>query len=364
MGRHITSILAKDELLAQVAWLIQEAFNYYLVEIGLIEGDELVYKARTGRDQDSPFEKFRLKVGQEGITGWVAATGEPLVVPNVSQESRYVRVTATKTRSELAVPIRAKDKVTGVLNVESDRVDAFDQSDLVVLQSLAHQTGAAIENARLYEQAQQLAVVEERNRLARELHDAVTQTLFSASLIAETLPALWESDQEEGRRLLGELRQLSRGALAEMRTLLLELRPAALLEASLGDLVRQLCEAVTGRTGTPVTVTIDGQRALPDDVHVALYRIAQEALNNVVKHARASEVAVSMRCASPAGGDETGPSVELQVSDNGVGFDSSDVEPGELGLGIMHERAQHIGATLMMESQPGRGTQVTVLWKG
>jgi GAF domain-containing protein/HAMP domain-containing protein len=364
MGRRITSILAEDELLVQIARLIQEAFNYYLVEIGLIEGEELVYKARAGRDRDSSFESFRLMVGQEGVTGWVAATGEPLLIRDVSQEPRYVRVTATETRSELAMPIKAKDKVTAVLNVESDRLNAFDDIDLVVLQSLAHQTGAAIENARLYEQAQQLAVVEERQRLARELHDAVTQTLFSASLIAETLPALWAIDEEEGRQLLRELQQLSRGALAEMRSLLLELRPAALLEAPLGDLLRQLSDAVTGRIGIAVTVTVEGQCAFPDDVHVALYRITQEALNNVVKHARASEAAVSLRCSSTVGEYGAGRSVELRVSDDGIGFDPGDVEPGELGLGIMHERAQSIGASLRIESQPSHGTQVTALWEG
>jgi len=286
VGHQVTSILAVDELMAQMTRLIKEAFDYYHVGIGLIEGDEVVYKVGAGvvwDDSRFAFEPSRLKVGQEGITGWVAATGEPLLVQDVSQDPRYVWMRGSKSRSELAVPIKAKGQIIGVLDVQSDRPDAFDESDLVVLQSLAHQAAIAIENARLYEQAQQLAVMEERSRLARELHDAVTQTLFSASLIAETLPALWESDQDEGRQLLQELRKLSRGAMAEMRTLLLELRPTALAEASLDDLLRQLGEAVTGRTGVPVTMTVEGRCALPEDVHVALYRIAQEALNNVAK---------------------------------------------------------------------------------
>ncbi len=124
-----------------------------------------------------------------------------------------------------------------MLDVQSDRPNAFDETDLAVLESLAHQAGVAFENARLYEQAQQAAVVEERQRLARDLHDAVTQTLFSASLIAEALPATWDMDQDEGRQLLSELRLLSRGALAEMRTLLMELRPTALVESGLDDLL-------------------------------------------------------------------------------------------------------------------------------
>jgi len=367
VGRQVTSILAVDELMAQMTRLIQEAFDYYHVGIGLIEGDEVVYKVGAGvvwDDSRFQFEPARLKVGQEGITGWVAAMGEPLLVQDVSQEPRYVWMRGSKTRSELAVPIKAKGQIIGVLDVQSDRLDAFDESDLVVLQSLAHQAAIAIENARLYEQAQQLAVMEERSRLARELHDAVTQTLFSASLIAETLPALWESDQDEGRQLLQELRKLSRGAMAEMRTLLLELRPTALAEASLDDLLRQLGEAVTGRTGVPVTMTVEGECALPEDVHVALYRIAQEALNNVAKHARASHVAMSLRCFPRGDGEGEGEreSIELRVTDDGRGFEPSDVEPGEMGLGIMQERVLSIGAKLEIQSQPGCGTQVTVVW--
>jgi len=201
------------------------------------------------------------------------------------------------------------------------------------------------------------AVAAERSRLARDLHDAVTQTLFSASLIAEALLTSWEKDQEEGRQLLRELRRLTRGALAEMRTLLLELRPAALVEANLGDLLRQLAEAATGREGVTIVVTVEGERDLLPDVHIALYRIAQEALNNVVKHARANQVTVSLRCFTSGG------TVELCISDDGRGFDSDCVPPDRLGLGIMRERAQAVGATLTVESQPGAGTKITAVWQ-
>jgi GAF domain-containing protein/HAMP domain-containing protein/anti-sigma regulatory factor (Ser/Thr protein kinase) len=367
MGRHITSILAVDELLNEIVRLIKETFGFYLVDIGLIEGDQLVFT--TGADPSFDFsgEPLRVEVGSDGITGWVASTGEPQLVPDVSKDPRYVCLYApTESRSELCVPIKAKEEVIGVLNVESDRVNAFDESDMMVLQSLANQAAIAIENARLYEQAQQAAALEERSRLARDLHDAVTQTLFSASLIGEVVPTLWESDQEEGRQLLQELRQLTRGALAEMRTLLLELRPAALAEASLDELLNQLAEAIIGRMGVPVTVAVEGECDFPSEVHVALYRIAQEALNNVVKHAQATQVAITLRCSPLA--DEVdgkpGQRVELLVSDDGRGFDRSGVPPDRLGLGIIRERAQAIGATVKIESQPGQGTQITAVWKG
>ncbi len=366
VGRRITSILDINEVLVQVVRLIEKAFDYDHVGIALIEGEEAVYKVGAGELWDNPQFRFwpaRLKVGQEGITGWVAGTGEPLLVPDVSQDSRYVWMEGSETRSELAVPIKTKGKVIGVLDVQSRRLAGFDESDLVVLQSLAHQAAIAIENARLYEQAQQLAVMEERNRLARDLHDAVTQTLFSASLIAEALPAVWEGDREEGKQLLSELRQLNRGALAEMRTLLMELRPAVLVEANLADLLRQLAEAVTGRTGLPVKLTVEGRCKLPSEVHVALYRIAQEALNNVVKHAHARQVALSLFCTTfPGENGEQRRSAELQVRDDGRGFDPSSIPPDRLGLGIIRERVHAVGATLRIESQPGRGTQVTVVW--
>jgi signal transduction histidine kinase len=168
---------------------------------------------------------------------------------------------------------------------------------------------------------------------------------------------------------LQELRGLCRGALAEMRTLLLELRPARLVETRLDDLLRQLGEAASGREGIPVTVQVEGQAAglppLPPDVHIALYRITQEALNNVVKHARAHQVTVRLRytCQAEDEAKAEAKQVLLSISDDGRGFDPAQVPHDRLGLGNMGERAQAIGALLTVESQPGHGTQVTVLWE-
>jgi signal transduction histidine kinase len=204
------------------------------------------------------------------------------------------------------------------------------------------------------EQAIQEAITAERNRLARELHDAVTQTLFSASLIAEVLPELWDMDEAEARNSTQELRQLTRGALAEMRTLLLELRPVALTQARLTDLLKQLGEAVTGRARLPIHVQLCGECELPTDVKLAFYRVAQESLNNIVKYARASRVEINV-CLDNA-------QVSMEITDNGIGFDATTVKPTSLGLRIMHERADAIHAQFRITSTPGQGTRVCLEW--
>ena len=209
-------------------------------------------------------------------------------------------------------------------------------------------------NELLQQKAAQEAVTTERTRLARDLHDAVTQTLFSATLIADVLPDIWRMNSEEGKRRLEELRQLTRGALAEMRTLLVELRPNALVEVPLSTLLRQLSEALTGRARIDIQFTFEGERKLPPDVQVALYRIAQEALNNVVKHSKALQAAVMLRL---------GEQVRLSITDNGMGFDRASVTADHLGLKIMCERSEAIKAKFSLYSEPGEGTQVTVTWQ-
>lgn len=206
----------------------------------------------------------------------------------------------------------------------------------------------------LAERAADEAVTADRTRLARDLHDAVTQTLFSASLTAEVLPDLWEMDVEEAQRSTEELRQLTRGALAEMRTLLLELRPATLTQTHLSDLIKQLCEAFIGRSRLPIVLNIEGDCQLPPEVQVAFYRIAQESLNNVFKYARATRVNVSLFISSTM--------VRFEVCDNGVGFDMSTSKPTSLGMRIMRERAEAIGADFQINSTLGSGTCVEVTW--
>jgi signal transduction histidine kinase/sugar lactone lactonase YvrE len=332
---------------------------------------------------DDHHERLRVRVAQgyhpetlskmtfspgEGTVGHVATTGQPVAVRDTRTDPRVIKRAAITEpegiRSYIQVPIEVAGEIFGVFSADYLEPRAFGADDRRLFLALAQRAATAIDTAQLHEQSQALAVVQERSRLARELHDAVTQTLFSSSLIAETVPELWETDPEEGRQLLQELRQLTRGALAEMRTLLLELRPAALIDTNLADLLRQLCDAATGRLGIPVSISVQGQCSLPPDVHVALYRIAQEALNNVVKHSEATIVTVTLRCGTAPHevSSPTSEQVELQVTDNGKGFDMAQVPANRLGLGIIRERAQAIGASLEIESQPGKGTRTGVCW--
>lgn len=303
----------------------------------------------------------------EGVAGYVGVSGKPARVENVAEDPRVSRAITDLEgiQAFLQVPIMVEGQIFGVFSADFLEPRAINDNELHLLTSLAQRAAVAIRNAQLYEHTQEQAVAEERNRLARELHDAVTQTLFSASLLAEALPAAWENNPQEGKQLLGELRQLSRGALAEMRTLLMELRPSALAEADLGDLLKQLGEAAAGREGIPVNVQLDGRCELPADVHIALYRIAQEALNNALKHARADQIYLHLRRLDGVVASDPAPKpgVVLTVRDDGRGFDPERLAPNHFGLGIMRERAESIGATITVESQPGCGTQVTVLWE-
>ena len=227
-------------------------------------------------------------------------------------------------RAWVWTPLVVNDRLIGGLSLADSIANRYAENQTGLLTTIANQAAIAIENARLYQEARELAALHERQRLARELHDSVTQQLFSASLIAEVLPQLYQQDQVEGHEYLEDVRRLTRGALAEMRALLMELRPAALHEAVLIDLVRQLAEAFTGRTRVPVEIESAGEPSPPVDVKIALYRVVQEALNNIAKHAKAQHVRVNLQ-----GVDG---SIELQITDDGRGFDRAAVRPDRLGL--------------------------------
>ena len=281
-------------------------------------------------------------------------------------------------RAWMWVPLAVKGRIIGGLGIAHARRNYFTPHHAALALSMADQVAITMVNAELYENARALAALQERQRLAQNLHDAVNQSLFSAGLIAEVLPRLWERDQTEARHSLEDLRRLTRGALAEMRALLAELRPSVLTDSSLGDLLRQLANAFTGRTNLPVSLKIAGDHVLPAEIQVALYRICQEALNNIAKHAGASQVEIDLQYEAGEAQEasmafaQAGAlqqiavrSVEMRIRDDGAGFNPGGPEaPGHYGLGMMRERAEAVRAQLTVTSQPGHGTEVRLRWPG
>src|SRR5258708_14527840 len=176
--------------------------------------------------------------------------GEPLAISDTTTSSLWIGFPgADWIQSNVIAPIRLKDKVLGFLSLDSATPGFFTPVHAERLQAFADQAAIAIQRATLYDRAKRAAVLEERSRLANELHDTISQTLWSVGLITERLPSIWEIDKDEGRKSLTTLHQLAQSALVEMRSLLLELRPSALTDAKLGDLIRQLVEIMTNRTG-------------------------------------------------------------------------------------------------------------------
>ncbi len=215
--------------------------------------------------------------------------------------------------------------------------------------------GTDITEQRKREAELRKAVDDERSRIAGDLHDSVTQTLFSTAAIADALPEVWLRHPDKAHKGLEDLRQLTKGALAEMRTLLVELRPESLLKKGLSELLQQLGEAMVARTRIPIHVDVYCDRHIPDDVQIAMYRIAQEALNNVIKHSEANSADVRLQCKSDT--------LVLIIRDNGIGFESHNAKSGRLGLGIMRDRARSINADFRIESQPDLGTTIEVTWQ-
>lgn len=204
----------------------------------------------------------------------------------------------------------------------------------------------------LQEQEKQLAVQEERHHIARELHDAVTQSLFASKLLADTLPNTLKEAPEKMEEILQELKILNDSAVAEMRLLLMELKPSQLLKTRLSTNLNYLVSALQGRKRIKVTISVEESEIAPKEVQIAFYRIAQEAITNIVKHAKATQVHLSLK--------STATHLMMTIEDNGIGFDLTRVNPG-LGIENMRERAAMVGARLTIDSDAG-GTHISVLW--
>jgi two-component system nitrate/nitrite sensor histidine kinase NarX len=297
----------------------------------------------------------------------VIYSGEPVIIPDVTADTPLAGLSRARIAALLGgvvpeyigcwmgVPMVYRDEVVGMLDFDHQQPGAFAERHARLALAAASQAAIAIANARLLTEVQGMAAQAERQRLARELHDAVTQQLFSASLIGEVLPQIWAANPAKGAEYLEDLRLLTRGALAEMRALLVELRPAALTDTPLPDLLQHLTAALSGRARLPVELQVEGSGQLPGEVQVALYRVAQEALQNVAKHAKARHAWVTLLLGDRA--------ATLTVRDDGRGFDPAAVPADHFGLAIMRERMAAVGGTVALASAPGEGAAMTARWE-
>ena len=293
------------------------------------------------------------------MTGTVARTGEVLMVENPMEDPR---VTSPALRTEyfkkfyLGVPFKSKGKVLGVANLTSQQIRVWEQSDLDLLRAIGSQIAIAIDNARLYQQASQLAAVDERNRLARDLHNSVTQTLFSITLTAKSARAMYIRKPEKVEGQLDRLQNLARGALAEMRSLIFQLRPAALQEQGLVAALEKHIAALRTKETFEIDFEVKGERRLSDEHEQTLYRIAQEAFNNITKHSQATHVWVTLEI------DDQGAT--LTIKDNGIGFEAESVlwpQGRSVTRSDDHAGADQTGGrAYRIESPPGNGTCICV----
>jgi signal transduction histidine kinase len=350
LGQRVTSILDLEVLLPEACRLIARAFGYDLVGINLLDPLDAtrLYQAAAFPPERRLPRGFRVPVGR-GLTGWVARTGRPCLVNDVSRDPRYiVGPGRERIRAELDVPLKLGRRVIGVLNVESERRDAFGADDVPYLQGLAGQLAQAIDNARLAAYSRQLAAAEERARLARDLHDETIQGLVALDRQLDLLALDLPDDAPAAAERLQRSQVLLASILEGVRRLSHNQQPAALEDLGLVAALRAHAEAWR-ELGLQVAFEVRGAPLrLSAAIEYAVYRVAQEALSNVARHAGVAQAQVELRF-SP---DE----LTLCVSDAGRGFSTR--TPSGQGLLGMRDRAAEIGADLDIRSGPGDGTRV------
>lgn len=308
---------------------------------------------------------LRLSSSQSRVYRLLERKREPIVVNRARRSlfewllsqlvDSYAASLYQGAQSWMAVPLAVHEDMIGAMHIDSVDAEYFTPERERLLIAIGQQAALAIEHSRLREQAEQAAVMAERNRIARDLHDAVSQTLFAASITAGTLEAQLTTNPDEARRQVAQLQKLNRGALAEMRMLLFELRPDALRATALGELLQHAADAAGTQMGISISVHAVTTGQPPANVKTQLYRIAQEALNNAARHSGATQVDLDLTS------NATGV-YRLAIRDNGRGFSPHVRKPGHFGLENMQTRAEEIGADLMIDSVAGLGTTVMVTW--
>jgi len=288
-----------------------------------------------------------------GLVGWVFERGEPVVVDQIADSPRPLfALSATSEQTYAGAPMRTTEQTLGVLSIVGPAGQPFSVEERALLGAIADQVAVTVENVRLRAEAEQVAVLQERERLARDLHDSVTQSLYSLSLWIEAAQRSAKAgDVVRVSEYLERLEEGNRQAIQDMRLLVYELRPSALEREGLVGALRERLDAVEKRSGIQARLVVHDELFLSGKVEEGLYRIAQEALNNALKHAAPTTVVVQL-CAA----DE---SIELRITDDGAGFDPDAAhDRGGMGLANMRQRAVQMGGELEVTSSPGKGTRI------
>lgn len=291
----------------------------------------------------------------QGLVSWVYERRKPIIVPQIAaSERQLLAFPAAGDQAYAGAPLRTKGQTLGVLSIIAPAGQSFTAEERALLSAIADQVAVTIENARLRAQAQQVAVLRERERLARDLHDSVTQSLYSLTLWIEAgQRSLRTRDLERIEEYLARLGEGTRQAIRDMRLLVYELRPPVLEREGLTGALRERLDAVEKRSGIKAQLLVEGHVECSTGVEKELYHIAQEALNNVLKHADCAQVTVRLRADDGR--------FELEIADDGSGFDRHAVaDKGGMGLVNMHQRAEELGGSLAIISSPGEGTRVHV----
>ncbi len=339
--------LELEEVLQIVCTEAQRLTSARGSSIGLVEGEEwlrIMYSTGESREKTG-----RVPIGQ-ALLGLAVRRGEPLLINN--RPGFKDGMTAGAPVSLLAIPLKVRGQIIGVLDVVN-KEHGFTQDDVRLIELFANQAAVAVENARLAKQVQEMAVVEERHRLSRELHDSVNQLLYGMALYTQAAKKKLDGgDLKAVETYLKNLEESTSEALKEMRLLIFELRPSVLDQAGLQGALTQRLRSVEEQLGLETALKWRVNVMLDAKIEEMLYGIAQEALNNVVKHARAKNVMVHVI--------QSGHTVLMKIEDDGIGFDTEENGKGGIGLRTMRERAESLNATLAIQSTPGSGTSLTV----
>ncbi len=346
-----TSILDLDRLLSTMTALARTSFPSYYLDIFLLNAETNMFACVSEAEQPSP-RRIALD-DPRALVARAARIRQGVMVNDASIAPEGVLSPGLpEARSEMAVPMIAAKQIVGVLVVQSAEPERFSKGDIRVMSTLADLMAVAVENARLYRAAHELAVFEERSRLARELHDSVSQALYGVALGTRTAQKLLAREPEKVAEPLDYVLSLAEAGLSEMRALIFELRPELLENDGLQAALAAQVASLRARHQIEVDAELCDEPDVSIAMKEALYRIAREALHNTVKHARATHAKVRMDCL-PDG-------IILELADNGLGFDPSNSFPGHLGLKSMRERAQAVGGRFALESAPGEGTRIVV----